>query len=119
MPGRLGREQYIARNTDWNVDVGGTVVGEIYCRGGSGAGHYTLSGSLAFDYAFNCSYGSSRDSCPSAYGCNELAVRVLCCAPTPSCGNGIIDNAEEQCDDGNQAEDDGCLNSCALRYPGC
>ncbi|HVI02865.1 MAG TPA: DUF4215 domain-containing protein [Enhygromyxa sp.] len=113
--------QFTNRNTGWNYALGGNVVvGEIYCRPGSGAGHYTLSGAtLETDYAFNCSYGSSRDSCPSGYGCNELAVQVLCCAPTPSCGNGVVDDGEEQCDDGNQLENDGCLDSCALRFPGC
>jgi cysteine-rich repeat protein len=117
--GLCTREQYINRNDGWNYFPGATVVGEIHCRGGGGAGHYTLFGSLSNDQAFNCTYGSSRDTCPSNYGCNELAVNVLCCAPTPSCGNGMVDNAEETCDDGNAAENDGCLNSCAFRHPGC
>jgi cysteine-rich repeat protein len=117
--GLCSREQFINRNTDWNYAAPTTVVGEIFCRGGGGAGHYTIFGSLTIDHAFNCSFGSSRDSCPSNYGCNELGVNVLCCAPTPSCGNGMVDSVEEQCDDGNQAENDACLNSCALRHPGC
>lgn len=113
--------QYTNRNTGWNYALNGNVVvGEIYCRPVSGAGHYTLSGAtLETDYAFNCSFGSSRDSCPANYGCNELSVHMLCCAPTPTCGNGVVDHVEEQCDDGNQDENDACLNSCAPRYPGC
>ncbi|HLT34733.1 MAG TPA: DUF4215 domain-containing protein [Enhygromyxa sp.] len=119
--GLCSRDQFINRNDGWDYPlVGKVVVGEIYCRNGGGAGHYTLSnGTLATDHAFNCNYGSSRDSCPSIYGCNELSVEMLCCAPTPSCGNGVVDDVEEQCDDGNQAEDDACLNSCAPRLPGC
>ena len=31
------------------------------------------------------------------------------------CGNGVIDNATEQCDDGNTNNNDGCTNTCTLR----
>ncbi|MFO7566481.1 MAG: DUF4215 domain-containing protein [Enhygromyxa sp.] len=119
--GLCSREQFINRNEGWDYPLDGNiVVGEIYCRNSGGAGHYTLSsGTLANDQAFNCWYGSSRDSCPSNYGCNETHVEVLCCAPTPTCGNGVIDHVEELCDDGNQAENDACLNSCSPRLPGC
>jgi cysteine-rich repeat protein len=124
--GLCSYQQFVARNAGWNyaVDNQTVVVAEIYCRGGSGAGHFTLGpygnpGTLATDIPLNCGYGSSRASCPSGFGCNELQVQALCCAPTPSCGNGIVDDMEEQCDDGNQNEDDVCLNSCTNRSPGC
>ena len=127
--GLCSREQHINRNAGWNVATGafGTgevVVGEIYCRNGNGAGHYTLGPydgvtSLSDDPPLNCGYGSSRPVCPSAFGCTEQEVRALCCAPTPTCGNGVVDAPEETCDDMNADETDACLNSCALRMPGC
>jgi cysteine-rich repeat protein len=100
------------------------VVGTIYCRAGGGAGHYTLGPyggtTLGDDVTLNCGYGSSRPACPTAYGCNEKHVQALCCAPQPLCGNGNVDSAEEQCDDGNMDETDTCLNNCTLRQPpGC
>jgi cysteine-rich repeat protein len=116
-------QQFNNRNANWNYASGGNnvVVGEIYCRNGGGAGHYTVgTGSLGVDVGFNCNHGSSRpDSCPINYGCNELADQALCCAPTGTCGNGQVEGPEETCDDGNQIETDACLNSCTLRLPGC
>ena len=119
-------QEYNNRNTNWNYAVNGqtVVVGEIYCRGGGGAGHITLGPygvtNLGQDSALNCGYGSARpDSCNSNYGCNEKHVQALCCSPNPKCGNGAVDDVEEQCDDGNMNETDTCLNSCTLRSPGC
>jgi cysteine-rich repeat protein len=126
--GLCSYQQFINRNANWNYVVNNQtiVVAEIYCRGGGGAGHYTLGpygmpGTLATDVAFNCGYGSARpDSCDSQYGCNELTVQALCCAPTGTCGNGMVEGPEEACDDGNQNETDACLNNCTLRSPqGC
>jgi cysteine-rich repeat protein len=51
------------------------------------------------------------------FGCNELSAQTLCCAPTPTCGNGVVDGVEEECDDGNFDETDDCLNSCSWRVP--
>lgn len=51
------------------------------------------------------------------YGCNEQSTSALCCAPTPTCGNGIVDAPEELCDDANLVEADECLNSCGWRIP--
>ena len=115
--------EYNARNDGWNYPVGGgtIVVGEIYCRQNSGAGHFTLGGgnvtNLGQDTGMDCYHGSSRDSCPSNYGCNEQQDQALCCAPSPSCGDGQVNDPEEQCDDGNMDESDECLNSCAWRVP--
>ncbi|WP_106393252.1 DUF4215 domain-containing protein [Enhygromyxa salina] len=125
--GLCSYQQYVERNDGWDYAVGGqtVVVAEIYCRGGSGAGHFTLGpyddpGTLGTDIPLNCGYGSSRpDSCSSNYGCNEMQVQALCCAPTETCGNGVIDSVEEQCDDGNLIETDSCLNNCTNRSPGC
>lgn len=118
--------QHNNRNTGWNFPLGGgaagTVVGEISCRSFGGAGHHSLGPydgitNLNQDAPLNCGYGSSRPTCTATYGCNETAVRALCCAPDPSCGNGVVDSVEEQCDDGNTDETDDCLNSCSWRLP--
>lgn len=123
--GLCSRLQHINRNTGWDVPVGfgsTIVVGEISCRGSGGAGHYSLGPydgvtNLQDDPPLNCGYGSSRASCESGYGCNEQSVSAVCCAPTPTCGNGVVDSVEEECDDGNSSETDDCLNSCAWRVP--
>ncbi len=123
-------QQHVARNDGWTYPLtpaGNIVVGEIYCRAGSGAGHFTLGtfespANLGVDIPQNCHYGSSRPSCTATYGCNEKNVQALCCLSSPTCGNGIVDSPEEQCDDGNQDESDACLNSCTFRVgsgPGC
>lgn len=122
--GLCSYEQFIKRNDGWTyaISSNNVVVAEIYCRGGGGAGHYTLGpyggSQLGDDVSFNCGYGSSRDSCTSGYGCNEKFVKALCCAPTASCGNGLVDNVEEACDDGNNLENDACLNNCTTRLKG-
>ena len=120
------REQFVNRNTGWMYSISGAnvVVAEAYCRNGGGAGHYTLGpyggNVLGDDVPLNCGYGTSRESCVSDYGCNEKSVHALCCAPTPSCGNGAVDSVEEGCDDKNLVETDACLNNCTLRQPpGC
>ncbi len=122
--GLCTRLQHINRNDGWNVPVGGgnVAVGEISCRNYGGAGHYSLGpydgvNNLENDPPLNCGYGSSRASCESGYGCNEQSVSAICCAPTPTCGNGVVDSPEEECDDGNLVETDDCLNSCAWRVP--
>ena len=42
--GLCSRSQYVNRHNGWTHVVNGSnvVVAEIYCRGGSGAGHFTL-----------------------------------------------------------------------------
>ncbi|NVB38299.1 hypothetical protein G6O69_10690 [Pseudenhygromyxa sp. WMMC2535] len=51
-------------------------------------------------------------------GCNERHAQALCCAPSPTCGNGVVDSPDEQCDDGNDDDGDACLSSCSWREPG-
>ncbi len=122
--GLCTREQHVNRNTGFDFPLGAVVaVGEIHCRTGGGAGHYTVGPydgitNLDQDPPLNCGYGSSRPSCPSMYGCNEQSTSALCCAPTPSCGNGVVEGPEELCDDGNLDETDECLDSCGWRLPG-
>lgn len=119
--------QHGERNAGWTYPANAPssiMVGEIYCRlSMSGAGHFTVPDSngqpttLGDAMPFNCFYGSSRPSCTASWGCNEQYSQALCCAPTPTCGNGDVDHAEEECDDGNGDEDDDCLNSCSYRQP--
>lgn len=117
--GLCTREQHVNRNDGFDFPLGNVVVGEIHCRVSGGAGHYTLAGgNLNQDLGLNCDYGSSRPSCVTMYGCNETNVHALCCAPTPTCGNGVVEGPEEQCDDANASELDECLNSCGWRLPG-
>ncbi len=119
-------QQHTERNAGWTYPLTpaqNVVVAEIYCRASGGAGHFTLGtynnpADLSVDIPLNCHYGSSRESCTTDYGCNETSVQALCCLPSPSCGNGVVDSPEEQCDDGNQDETDTCLNSCTLRFGG-
>ncbi len=123
--------QFTNRNDGWDflINSSMTALGEIQCRlflgDIAGAGHLTVpypsfAGEqqlLSFDTEFNCQFGSSRDTCTSNFGCNELYATALCCAPTPTCGNSIVDTPEELCDDGNTDETDTCLNTCTWRIP--
>ncbi|MGH1344467.1 MAG: DUF4215 domain-containing protein [Nannocystales bacterium] len=89
-------------------------VGAIRCRALGGSGHYT-SHDFSVDGPDSCEIGSSRVDCPTNLGCNETVLAALCCAPIPSCGNGVTDNDLEECDDGNDDDFDDCSNSCAHR----
>ena len=112
-------EEFNVRNDGWTQAYTGSVgMGTIHCRSTSGAGHFTVNTAFGTDKAMNCQYGSSRDTCPASYGCNEKTHWALCCAPLPSCGNGVVDSPQETCDDGNDDETDACLNNCSLRVPG-
>ncbi|MFT4628359.1 MAG: cysteine-rich repeat protein [Myxococcota bacterium] len=116
-------EQFNNRNGGWAEPVpAAKALGTIYCRAGdSGAGHFSVSYdgivSLGEPESLNCGYGSSRATCEAGYGCNEQTSAALCCQDTPSCGNGVVDHAEELCDDGNLSETDDCLNNCTWRNP--
>ena len=104
--------EHHARNDGWDPPAHPTpALGVIRCRGGSGAGHYTVN-NVRDDPAPNCHWGSSRAGCVAGYGCNEQRASALCCAPLPSCGNGVQDHPEEGCDDGNDDDGDACLSAC-------
>ena len=89
-------------------------VGVVRCRTLGGAGHYT-SHDFSVDGPDSCEIGSSRRDCPTNLGCNETELSALCCAPVPSCGNGVVDDRLEECDDGNADDFDDCSNNCASR----
>ncbi|MFT4621375.1 MAG: hypothetical protein ACI8PZ_000027 [Myxococcota bacterium] len=115
-------DEFNSRNDGWGFPTPGpTTLGTIHCRGaggGSGAGHFTISTpTLGDDQAFNCWYGSSRATCETVYGCNETTSAALCCAPSPLCGNGVVDAPEEQCDDANGDDTDDCLSNCWWKNP--
>ena len=112
--------EYNNRNDGWNINAPGTPVGTRYCRWYSGAGHFTLGSGqdLSEDKELNCHWGTSRPTCTTGYGCNETQGMALCCAPHPSCGNGVVDSPEENCDDGDNNDDNSCMNNCDDLKPG-
>ena len=121
--------EFVALNNNWNYTVPRTQrpVGAIYCRGtssgSSGAGHYTLGYTtsddpipLSNDEPLNCASGSSLPQCSTVYGCNEKAHSALWCSTNPSCGDGVVTAPLEECDDGNDSDEDDCLNTCTWRW---
>jgi cysteine-rich repeat protein len=40
------------------------------------------------------------------------------CGPRPTCGDGVVNQASEQCDDGNRIELDDCMNNCKSAFCG-
>lgn len=107
--------EHIQRNDGVYIELEeGPAVGVIRCRGLGGSGHYT-SHDFSVDGPDSCEIGSSRVDCPTNLGCNEPLLSALCCAPIPSCGNGVTDDDLEECDDGNDDDFDDCSNNCASR----
>jgi len=105
-------------NDGWSASFG-IAVGAIYCRGGGGAGHFTLHAN-SDDEPMNCHYGSSNPWCTSGYGCNEQSAEAACCVDNPNCGNGAVESTLEECDDGNTTNGDGCDTDCKVSQgPGC
>jgi cysteine-rich repeat protein len=109
-------DEFNARNTAWNYAPTKPALGAIRCREGGGAGQYGFKSTLSIDHADNCLYSSSRPQCVSNLGCDDKDNLALCCAPLASCGNGVVDHLEEQCDDGNKSDNDECLANCMTRY---
>jgi len=124
-------KQFNNRNHGWDynwVQAGaGEPHGVIYCWGGGGyARHYTIHYSnpvLNKDQQLNCGWGSSRPGCElyarEGYGvdCDAKDNSALCCAPSTTCGDGLV-QVEEDCDDGNHDNMDECLNTCTWKNPG-
>ena len=109
-------DEFNARNIAWNYAPTKLTLGAIRCREGGGAGQYGFKTTMSVDHADNCLYSSSRPQCFGNFGCDEKNNYALCCAPLASCGNGLVDHPEEQCDDGNQSDNDDCLNNCITTY---
>ena len=75
-------DQYNNNNDGWNGTAQTTLLGKIYCRSGSGAGHVYLGNSNPYskDISHHDSgMGSSLPECPGSYGCNEKRFAALCC----------------------------------------
>ena len=121
-------------NDNWKGELNATSIyhkgrpiGEIYCRENGGtAGQFTLGESfythshskLSFDTKKNNWFASSRPSCnayENDYGCDQKGAIALCCSHNPKCGNGLVEAPMEECDDGNNNNEDQCLNSCTFR----
>jgi cysteine-rich repeat protein len=49
-----------------------------------------------------------------AQAASRPTLTVCYVVPEHFCGDGVVDPAVEQCDDGNTSDDDGCLASCAV-----
>lgn len=45
---------------------------------------------------------------------NSVTIEYLPASPAPFCGDGIINQASEQCDDGNNQDGDGCSANCQI-----
>jgi cysteine-rich repeat protein len=106
--------EFNARNTNWNFSPTKISLGAIRCRENDTAGQYGFKSNMTMDHADNCLYSSSRPQCAGNFGCDDKNNHALCCAPLLTCGNGVVDHPEEQCDDGNKVESDACLNNCIL-----
>ena len=125
------RLEFRTLNDNWKGEFNisgshkGRPIGEIYCRGYSGdAGHFTLgfrdgSSKLSFDTEKNQGLGSSRCPCNNyentGKACNDKGAIALGCSHNPKCGNGLVEAPLEECDDGNNNNEDQCLNSCTFR----
>lgn len=59
----------------------------------------------------NCAYVNKQLCTSTQY--SSLSACQAACQPTPTCGNSIVEGAEE-CDDGNLASGDGCSASCEV-----
>lgn len=121
-------KQFNNRNDEWSFNWRRSSavrpVGVIYCRSGAHAGYggsYGLYGDvLSRDQPVNCLAASSRQGCSElgqGYDCDDKDRSALCCKQREECGNGQVDDEEEDCDDGNDDENDECLNSCTWKRP--
>lgn len=68
------------------------------------------------------SFGTGNETCASSPTCSERKSKCyqnasLTVNALPSCGNGV-DDVNEGCDDGNNANNDGCSATCALETCG-
>lgn len=82
--------EYNAGNDNWEGSLSTWLLGEITCRDGGGAGHYTITdGSYSTDVPPNQHAGSSLPQCPEWYGCNEKQYHALCCAGSPGGNNEV------------------------------
>lgn len=95
---------------DGNVDPGETcdppgAIVDIVCRADC-----TYCGDTFVNGGEECDE-SSLSPLPDGYRCSE------CTLVAPTCGDGIVNSASEQCDDGNADNTDSCRNNCTI--PGC
>lgn len=75
----------------------------------------TFADASADDTTFTCtavSSGSISANLTAALGCTDTFTVAVSCIGTAICGDGAVNQAGEQCDDGNTAADDGCSATC-------
>lgn len=137
------QKEFNNRNDDWNynwkdssdngpgntnTDRDGIPFGVIYCWKHGGATNFGINGDmLNVDVPANCwnhnGIWASRPGCEKwaeaeeGSDCNNKYASALCCSQTSTCGNGVVDGIEEECDDGNNNEMDDCLRSCTWKTP--
>ncbi|WP_428261385.1 DUF4215 domain-containing protein [Haliangium sp.] len=92
--------------------------GLALCMGGLCLMFLTSLPFLAASGCFDPSYPvgipcSGRDTCPPGQTCSADGVCRADPAAEPRCGDGVLDPGED-CDDGNQASNDGCDSECRL-----
>lgn len=80
-------DEFNAHNDGMDYGVAVHSLGEIQCRVGGGAGHFSVKtneGDWDVDRANNMWAGSSIPGvCESTYGCNEQQYHALCCYGEP------------------------------------
>jgi cysteine-rich repeat protein len=93
-----------------------------------GADHYDVVGLrelcvASFQNPGTCGNGSvdaPGETCdpPGAVCASDGRVcGASCTCPAPACGDGIVNQASEQCDDGNTVSGDGCSATCQTETP--
>ncbi len=103
----------------WRNDCGGTINllenGQINFDA-EGTNHGTINGDsttqITTPLSSNTLFNSGTVS--QDISLNKVSIQSISspCPPDPICGDSIVNQASEQCDDGNLIEDDGCTNLC-------
>lgn len=69
-----------------------------------------------------CSYGSSyydQKGCQieTGWNCTRVWNQRSVCTRLPYCGDGVLNQNSEECDDGNAVDGDGCAANCSIETP--
>jgi len=103
----------------WRNDCGGTInllENGVINFNDEGTNHGTINGDtttqITTPLSSNTLFNSGTVS--QDISLNKVSIQSIAspCPPDPICGDSIVNQASEQCDDGNLIEDDGCTNLC-------